>query len=124
MTIDERVAELEQKGRRHVIGMIALFCGLAVVVGFNVSIFFNKLAQTRDHLAALRQELKTGFASQEFLLVDESGARRGSLTSTGGRGVLTLLDSQGNVRIVADAGEKQPSLELLGEDGRPKASLH
>ena len=92
-------------------------------IGFNVSIFFNKLAQTRDHLAALRQELQTGFASQEFILLDESGAKRGSLTSTGGRGVLTLLDSQGNVRIMADAGEKQPSLEFLSEDGQPMVSL-
>ena len=115
--------QLEQRTRRLTIGMITLFCGLAVVVGFNVTIAFSKLGQIRAEIARLRASVTTGIQSQQFQLVDEQGEVRGSLASRDGRSVLVLSDRQGRPRIVADAGDPAPRLELFDESGRTTVSL-
>lgn len=57
------------------------------------------------------------------MLLDQQGEVRGYITGTEGRGTLMLLDSEGRTRIVADASEKAPGLEVLGTDGKAKVSL-
>jgi hypothetical protein len=119
VTIDQ----LEGRLRRMAIAMIALFCGLAIIVGFNAAVAFHKLGQVRDQMVRLRAELAEGIRSRDVLVVDGQGEVRGRLTASDGGGLLTLWDRCGRPRLQAEAGRAAPALNLRDEIGQAKVSL-
>ncbi len=122
-TVEERLEALERRLKRRTLIELAVFVLAAVVLSLNLASVDYAINSVGADLRLLQEGMATGIKSQQFVLLDRQGEVRGYITGTEGRGTLMLLDGNGRTRIVADAGEKAPGLELLNADGKPMLSL-
>jgi hypothetical protein len=122
MTTDERLEKLEKElilGKRHnrwllaIAGTVVLMLALAKVFSGN-----ENAAQAQGKGSGERVVV-----ANKFILEDERGRKRASLSIDKGGVSLSLSDENGKLRVLLDVSNNRPGLALYDENNHPMAVM-
>jgi hypothetical protein len=83
----------------------------------------QEIARSRQHIDDVKTQMWGEIRTRRFVLTDQNGKDRATLTVNNNEPALTLKDENGKERAILDVGKDGPALRLKDENGMGDAIL-